>query len=137
MRMERTRPAPVPQRQAAEPRLERAAPAAASVPAGAKAPARAPVERRMPNLFARVTGAAFSRHAPSSEAAPAAAKPEASPEQPAARPAAPKPEATQPAAAQPTVQPRLTGLDPSDRIAASRKEEDLLDIPAFLRRQAN
>jgi cell division protein FtsZ len=35
-----------------------------------------------------------------------------------------------------TAQPTLN-LDPSDRIAASRSEEDLLDIPAFLRRQAN
>jgi cell division protein FtsZ len=35
------------------------------------------------------------------------------------------------------VQPRLSGLDPKDRLATSRAEEDLLDIPAFLRRQAN
>ena len=35
------------------------------------------------------------------------------------------------------VQPRLGGLDPSDRPAASRAEDDLLEIPAFLRRQAN
>jgi cell division protein FtsZ len=35
------------------------------------------------------------------------------------------------------VQPRLSGLDPKDRLSASRAEEDLLDIPAFLRRQAN
>jgi cell division protein FtsZ len=33
-------------------------------------------------------------------------------------------------------QPMLN-LDPADRIAAPRAEEDLLDIPAFLRRQAN
>jgi cell division protein FtsZ len=33
-------------------------------------------------------------------------------------------------------QPRLTPLDPDDRPSLS-KEEDLLDIPAFLRRQAN
>jgi cell division protein FtsZ len=37
---------------------------------------------------------------------------------------------------QPAAQPMLN-LDPSDRIAAPRAEEDLLDIPAFLRRQAN
>jgi cell division protein FtsZ len=36
----------------------------------------------------------------------------------------------------PAAQPMLN-LDPSDRIAAPRAEEDLLDIPAFLRRQAN
>jgi len=51
----------------------------------------------------------------------------------ASRPAdepAPKP-ATAPAPAQ----TRLAGLDPRDRLSAG--EEDLLDIPAFLRRQAN
>ena len=31
----------------------------------------------------------------------------------------------------------LGGLDPADRITGSDEEEDLLDIPAFLRRQAN
>ena len=34
-------------------------------------------------------------------------------------------------------QPRLTGLDPAERVGVSQSEEDLLDIPAFLRRQAN
>ena len=31
----------------------------------------------------------------------------------------------------------MGGLDPTDRISGSQSEEDLLDIPAFLRRQAN
>ncbi len=48
---------------------------------------------------------------------------------------APKPAA---AKAEPTLnQPRLTGLDPAERVGVSQSEEDLLDIPAFLRRQAN
>ena len=34
-------------------------------------------------------------------------------------------------------QPGMGGLDPADRISGSQSEEDLLDIPAFLRRQAN
>jgi cell division protein FtsZ len=34
-------------------------------------------------------------------------------------------------------QPRLGQLDPSERLAPSNREEDILDIPAFLRRQAN
>jgi cell division protein FtsZ len=34
------------------------------------------------------------------------------------------------------VQPRLTPLEPEERTGNS-KEDDLLDIPAFLRRQAN
>jgi cell division protein FtsZ len=37
---------------------------------------------------------------------------------------------------QPAPQPMLN-LDPADRISSPRAEEDLLDIPAFLRRQAN
>ena len=45
--------------------------------------------------------------------------------------------ATKPAASPPAVQARLSGLDPQDRLASSKTEEDLLDIPAFLRRQAN
>lgn len=32
---------------------------------------------------------------------------------------------------------KLGGIDPADRIPAAEPEEDLLDIPAFLRRQAN
>ena len=32
---------------------------------------------------------------------------------------------------------KLGGLDPEDRLSSSEREEDLLDIPAFLRRQAN
>jgi cell division protein FtsZ len=42
-----------------------------------------------------------------------------------------------PAAAAPSPQPRLGTLDPGDRLVGSKSEEDLLDIPAFLRRQAN
>jgi cell division protein FtsZ len=35
---------------------------------------------------------------------------------------------------QPAAQPRLSGLDQADRLGG---DDDLLDIPAFLRRQAN
>ena len=58
----------------------------------------------------------------------------------AGQPAAPAPAGQRPAAAktEPAVnQPRLTGLDPAERVGVSQSEEDLLDIPAFLRRQAN
>ena len=34
-------------------------------------------------------------------------------------------------------QPRLSGVEPKKRLAESQDEEDLLEIPAFLRRQAN
>ena len=36
-----------------------------------------------------------------------------------------------------TQQPRLNGVDAQERLPTSQGEEDLLDIPAFLRRQAN
>jgi len=49
--------------------------------------------------------------------------------QPAARPQ-PQPQH------EPQQQPSL-GLDPKDRLQTSKEEEELLDIPAFLRRQAN
>ncbi|MFO1189135.1 MAG: cell division protein FtsZ [Alphaproteobacteria bacterium] len=59
--------------------------------------------------------------------------------QPTANPA-PAPKAQQPAArpaAETPVQPRLGGLDAKERINLKSGEDDLLDIPAFLRRQAN
>ena len=83
--------------------------AAAAVANGGKGPTKR--KKRGPSLFARVTGVART-------AQPAAA---------AASTAPPKP-----------VQSKLGGLDPTDRIKTSEsEEEDLLDIPAFLRRQAN
>jgi len=47
-----------------------------------------------------------------------------------------EPEPASRAAPMPTAQARLGALDPADRLRPS-KEEDVLDIPAFLRRQAN
>jgi hypothetical protein len=62
---------------------------------------------RGPSLFERVTGVA--------------------------RRAAPEPE---PAPRMAAAQPRFGALDPADRLGPS-KDDELLDIPAFLRRQAN
>ncbi|PKU22694.1 cell division protein FtsZ [Telmatospirillum siberiense] len=56
----------------------------------------------------------------------------ASATQPAHRPAAPEPQADR---QQPVAQP--TRISPADRLPTSRNDEDLLEIPAFLRRQAN
>jgi cell division protein FtsZ len=78
------------------------------------APMRDPAPRpkgRVPSLIERVTGVGRARQAPP--------EPPRQPIPPAVKPA----------------QPRLASLDPEDRPGA--KEEDLLDIPAFLRRQAN
>ena len=73
---------------------------------------------RAPSLFERVTGVGRARPAP--------------PEPITAGPATP----AQPSAPQPQ-QARLGPLDPADRVTGSKGEEDLLEIPAFLRRQAN
>jgi cell division protein FtsZ len=69
----------------------------------------------VPSLIERVTGVGRARaNAPAAPQPPRAAAP------PPPRPAP----------------PRLTPLEPEERPGAS-KEDDLLDIPAFLRRQAN
>jgi cell division protein FtsZ len=57
-------------------------------------------------------------------------------DKPAEAPAAQQPATPRPAAAQ-TAQPRLGALNPGDRVRASQSEDEMLDIPAFLRRQAN
>jgi cell division protein FtsZ len=75
--------------------------------------------RRAPSLFEKVTSRLTGQQAP--KAAPAAQAPRPQPERKA-----------EPVLAQPQLQ-----LDPADRMSLSRQEEDMLDIPAFLRRQAN
>jgi cell division protein FtsZ len=92
----------------AQPAVAPDAYAAAAMENGARAPQKP--KSRGPSLFERVTGVT-RRAAPQPEPVPAP------------RPA-------------PPLQPRLGALDPADRLGPS-KDEDLLDIPAFLRRQAN
>jgi cell division protein FtsZ len=87
-----------------------------AVPPAAKEAAPRP-KGRVPSLIERVTGVGRAR----------TTTPEPAP-RPAAQPAKP--------AAQTSSQPRLAPLEPDDRPNLS-KEDDLLDIPAFLRRQAN
>ena len=124
-------------------------------------------KKRSSNLLERMTGTSWLRRdsaekaKPASAAAPAATPaPEIPPETPKAPkmpapgahivaaaenrpPAAPTPApaaVTAPPPAKPAPldsQPRLSGVDPQDRLPSSQSEEDLLDIPAFLRRQAN
>ena len=84
------------------------------VPAAARDAQTRP-KGRVPSLIERVTGVGRGR------AAAAAAADRAAPPAP-------------PAATRPT-QPRLAPLEPEER--PGLKEDDLLDIPAFLRRQAN
>ncbi|HXP73028.1 MAG TPA: cell division protein FtsZ [Stellaceae bacterium] len=106
-------------------------PAAAAAPVGSPDPFAAaamangargqpPAKARTPSLFERVTGVGRGRAAPA-DPAPVTAGPAVP-----AQPAAPQPQ-----------QPRLGPLDPADRVTVSKGDEDLLEIPAFLRRQAN
>ena len=128
----------MPQRQPVEPVMVRPAPvrpatapnafADAAIANGARQPQRpAQQAKRTLGLFERVTNAGRLLH-PQDE--PVAVKAEAAP---AARPQA----ALQPAPIQPT-QPTLVATRPEPAAERPRaKDEDLLEIPAFLRRQAN
>ncbi|MEX2630104.1 MAG: cell division protein FtsZ [Tistlia sp.] len=99
---------------------------------------------KRPSLFERVTGVGQTGRQPQAE--PAKTGPRAEPrldqrqearQEPLAE-AAPRPAASaaraQSAAAK---QASLSGLEPAERQSQAREDEDLLDIPAFLRRQAN
>ncbi|QCI65826.1 cell division protein FtsZ [Phreatobacter stygius] len=108
----------------------RAAQAAAAAP-----PADNPVERKRTSLMDKLAAIGFTRRADEHEA-PAAPQPRMAPPLAPARPA---PQAQRPAAPAPQIRREPAGLDIHGRPAApqARAEEDHLDIPAFLRRQAN
>ena len=121
------------------PRAEHAMMEAPAPMPAAPEPAPQPVleKRRAPGLFSRAATKALDLARQTSadlrEATPSSmmnriAKPEPVMRAPAPQPAAPAP--------QPAAQARLA-LDPTDRLTARPSEEDMLDIPAFLRRQAN
>jgi cell division protein FtsZ len=111
--------------QAARPQVQQAsyAPAPTFTPAPLAAETVTPqalqadVRKKAPSLFEKMT----SRFASQAKAA--------TPNQPAPR-QAPRAET------QPTLQASFN-LDPTERLGSSRQEEETLDIPAFLRRQAN
>ena len=84
--------------------------------------------RRGGNLFQRITGTGRERRP---EPPAAASEPPSQPEPPKPAPIAEKPQNSAPQ------QSRLAGVDPEDRVQTSQAEDDLLEIPAFLRRQAN
>jgi len=103
-------------------------PVRATEPVARPVPARAASESRAPNLFQRITGAFASPKpvAPSSAAEPAVMR--VPPENVVS--VAPKP-VTRPAPAQGSI-----NLDVAERAKPAREDDDL-QIPAFLRRQAN
>lgn len=143
---------PEPQAPAARPAIAQAPETQAEKPEEKASQAE---PKRPRGLFAKMTGAARALNAgkPLAPTSSPVARP-APAETPMAvsRPAVPVPPMPQPsqsqspapaavpaspAPAQPEQQPRLSGLDPSERIGTRQTDEDLLDIPAFLRRQAN
>ena len=130
-------PAPVPQRPLVDENDWRVSRPAAKAPVRVEPVAR-PVaarsagESRAPNLFQRITGA-FSTSKPAAAAAPAAPV-----EPPVARPAAENVVAVAPKAppARPAPVQTSISLDVTERAKPARDDDDL-QIPAFLRRQAN
>lgn len=103
--------------------------------------ASAPKRRRGPSLFERMTGvgrAARKAENEASESAQAAAaersEPEAEPARTVEKPAAP---AQQAPSSPPPAEAVMTEGGKPELAAKKKAEEDLLDIPAFLRRQAN
>jgi cell division protein FtsZ len=97
------------------------------------APRPEPARSRGPSLFRQITGLGLKaeRAEPAAPARAEAARPTAA-QQPTTQPVGQP--AGQTAAA---AQPRLGALHPSDRVRPSQSDDEMLDIPAFLRRQAN
>jgi cell division protein FtsZ len=94
----------------------------------------APAPRPRGNIFRRVTGGAAGLMRAGVDLLDRQAEPQASPQRAAKQAPRMAREREALAPEQPAVQPRLSGLDPADRLGG---DDDLLDIPAFLRRQAN
>jgi cell division protein FtsZ len=113
-----------------DPGVSRQVPLAHPAVPAPSADAAARPRSRGPSLIERVTGVGRTRVM--QPAAPALASAPTPMPAPAPRPVAPPSAATAPR----PVQPRLAPLEPEERTGNS-KEDDLLDIPAFLRRQAN
>jgi cell division protein FtsZ len=131
-------PAPAPQRPLVDENDWRVSRPAARAPVRAEpvtrpVAARSAGESRAPNLFQRITGA-FSTSKPAAAVAPAAAPVEP----PVARPVAENVVAVAPKAAPARPAPVQTSisLDVTERAKPARDDDDL-QIPAFLRRQAN
>jgi cell division protein FtsZ len=112
---------PQPQMTASAPSLQMPSPQApvAQPPALTVDPPHVEQRRRAPSLFEKVTSRLTGQQAPKQPPAQQTPRPQAERKQ-------------EPVMTQPQLQ-----LDPADRMSISRQEEDMLDIPAFLRRQAN
>jgi cell division protein FtsZ len=92
-----------------------------------------PAPRARGNIFRRVTGGAAGLMRAGVDLLDRQAEAPAQPQRGKQAPRLAR-ERSAPVVEEPAAQPRLSGLDPADRLGG---DEDLLDIPAFLRRQAN
>ncbi|NKB54890.1 MAG: cell division protein FtsZ [Alphaproteobacteria bacterium] len=108
-----------------------AEPFAAAAMENARSEPAAP-RRKALTLFERMTGTGRAR--PQSEPTPPQ-----KPVEPTQKAEMPTPVRRQPPAAEPEQvgQPQLGGLESTDRSSQTPAEEEMLEIPAFLRRQAN
>ena len=93
----------------------------------------APAPRRG-NIFRRVTGGAAGLMRAGVDLLDRQPEPAAQPQRGRQAPRLNRDSGSAAPAEPPASQPRLSGLDPADRLSS---DDDLLDIPAFLRRQAN
>jgi cell division protein FtsZ len=92
--------------------------------------------RRSQGLFARVSDAARAFQGATQNGKPAEPSKASTERRRSATPAESE-RSTAPAETDVPRQPTLVGLEPTGQIGAGAAEEELLDIPAFLRRQAN
>jgi cell division protein FtsZ len=104
---------------------------------GSRTPALSVPQAKGLGLFARVTGLAGGNADSNEYAEPLMLKQKATvPDQVPVLASSPEPTPMHtPELAE--EQNSLGGLDQSDRLESSQPKEDMLDIPAFLRRQAN
>jgi cell division protein FtsZ len=105
-----------------------AEPFAAAAMENARSEPAAP-RRKALTLFERMTGTGRARTEPT---------PPQKPDLPKNKPEALAPvQSAMPMAPEPSGQPQLGGLDSAERASQTPAEEEMLEIPAFLRRQAN
>ena len=97
-------------------------------------PEPAPAPRARGNIFRRVTGGAAGLMRAGVDLLDRQPEPAPQPQRSRQAPRLNRDSGSAATAEQPAAQPRLSGLDQADRLGG---DDDLLDIPAFLRRQAN
>lgn len=94
-----------------------------------------PMRNKAYSLFGRLTGAGNKARQARNQEEESQSRGNA-PAQPRIEPSLDR-AASRPASEEPAQQPTFTGMEPKEHSSSSKEDEELLDIPAFLRRQAN